>query len=110
MEYMKAFAIKFAIVSVVIYSIYGVFLNESMGNLFWLIVLIIWALFVIGDLLLLALIWTVLSTILDFVFIYLFLYLSIALFFQETSSPILASLASAYYIACSDPLFHVYVQ
>src|SRR5699024_10741676 len=71
MEYMKAFAIKFAIVSVVIYSIFGVFLNASMGNLFWLSLLITGALFVISDLLLLPRIGTVWTTILDFGFIYL---------------------------------------
>src|SRR5699024_11501785 len=101
MDYMKAFAIRFVVVSVVIYSIFWVFLNGSMGNLFWLSLLITVALFVIGDLLLLPRIGTVWTTILDFGFIYLLLYLSVGLFIQATPAPILASLASAYFIACS---------
>src|SRR5699024_6054099 len=110
MEYMKAFAIKFAIVSVVIYSSFGVFLNASMGNLFWLSLLIAVALFVSGDLLLLRRVGTGWTPILDFGCIYLLLHLSVGLFIQETPAPILASLASAYFIACSEPLFHAYIQ
>ncbi|HEX6594702.1 MAG TPA: hypothetical protein VF095_08940 [Bacillota bacterium] len=41
---MKAFVIKFAIVSVVIYSIFDIFLNASMGSLFWMSFLVTGAL------------------------------------------------------------------
>ncbi|WP_163970507.1 YndM family protein [Oceanobacillus halotolerans] len=109
MDHIKAIGIKFIIVSVVVFSIFAIFYNVSIGNLVWMSLLVTVATYLIGDLYMLPRLNNLVTTIADFGLSFVLLWV-LGLMLIEVSIPIaLASLFAAFFITVTDPLFHTYM-
>lgn len=106
----KAIGIKFIIVSIVIFSLFGIFYNVSLAKLFMMSVIVTGVAYVLGDLFMYPRFGNFLATLSDFALAFGSVWvLSYALI--GMSMPLtLASLAAAYFIATTEPLFHTYMK
>lgn len=110
MEHLKALGIKMIIVTILTFSLFGVFYHVSLGRLFLISLIITGATYLVGDLLLLPRIGNLFATITDFGLAFL-LYWGIGNILIEVSVPIvLASLAASFFFAISESLFHAYMD
>ena len=73
MDHLKVIGIKFIVIAVVIYSLFGILYNATLMNLFWISLLITGISYLIGDLFILRKFGNIKATIADFGY-HLFLY------------------------------------
>lgn len=109
MDRLKAFGMKFIVIGVITFSIFGIF-NEtaSMGRLLVMSLLITGITF-IGDLFVLPKIGNWKASVADFGLFFV-LYWSLATFFIGGPVPmVLTSLAAAFFSAISDAIIHIYM-
>ena len=108
MELAKALGVKYIIATIITFSIYGMFGQATLGNLFLISVLVI-ILPYLGDLFVLPRIGNLLATASDFG-LYFLLYLGLASMFIGMSPPIvLTSFAAAFFTAISESILHIYI-
>lgn len=109
-QHAKAIGIKFIIVSIVIFSHFGIFYNVSLGKLFIMSGIVTGLAYVLGDLLMYPRFGNILATLFDFalsfgsvwVLTYALIGMSMPLTFM--------SLVAAFLIAITEPLFHTYMK
>lgn len=110
MELAKTLGIKYIIAMVVTFSIYGIFGPATLGNLFWISILVIIIPY-LGDLFILPKIGNLLATVSDFA-LYFLLYWGLATIFIGNSAPVpivLTSLAAAFFTAIGESVLHIYI-
>ncbi|WP_226035972.1 YndM family protein [Aquibacillus saliphilus] len=110
MDHIKALAIKFIIISIVLYSILGIFNNASITTIFIISVLVTGVSYLLGDLFILRRYGNLVASIADFGLVFLFVWALATFFFQVEYGIFYASLFSALLIACSEAVFHMYMH
>ncbi|QDP41026.1 YndM family protein [Radiobacillus deserti] len=109
MKHVKALSIKFLVIAIVLYSVLGILNQASIGNILLISVLVTGVAYVLGDLLILKNFGNLTATIADFGLSFFAVWLLTAAFIQAEFS-ISVSLFAAFLIACSEAVFHVYMQ
>lgn len=110
MNHFKALGIKWIIVGIVTFSLFGIFNHVPIALLFSISVTVALLSYLIGDLILLPRLGNLLASLADFGLTSgLFLLLSNGLI-QVSLPTTLASLAAAFFITCTEPLFHTYLE
>ncbi|UFT98271.1 YndM family protein [Radiobacillus kanasensis] len=109
MKHVKALGIKFLVISVVLYSVLGILNQASLGDIFLISVLVTGVAYVLGDLLILKNFGNLMASLADFALSFFAVWLLTAGLIQEEFS-ISISLFAAFLIACSEAVFHVYMQ
>ena len=109
MNHIKALGIKWIIVAIVTFSLFGIFHYVSLGQLLLMSVIIALTSYVLGDLLILPRIGNVFATLADFAILFV-LFAVLGNGWMPTTFPIiLASLAGAFFISITEPLYHTYL-
>lgn len=109
MDHLKALGIKFIYTSIIIFSLFGIFNNVSIGKLFIMSLMTTGISYIVGDLIVLPRIGNIRSTILDFGLSFLTVLILGGLFIITDIKITLASLAAAFFMMCIEPLFHTYM-
>ncbi|WP_080875224.1 YndM family protein [Oceanobacillus timonensis] len=110
MDHLKALGIKFVVIAVVVYSLFGILYNANLMNLFWISLLVTGISYLIGDLFILRKFGNITATIADFGLAFVSIWLLGDLFLAEGMPTILLSLTAAFFITCVEPFIHVYIQ
>lgn len=109
MAYLKTLGIKFIVMTIVTLSLFGIFNHLTMSQLI-LISMIMTGVSFLGDLFILPRTNNLFTTIADFA-LFFFLYWGMgSLIIQGTLPLILLSLATAYLLAISEAIIHIYIQ
>ncbi|MFS0674026.1 YndM family protein [Ornithinibacillus sp. 179-J 7C1 HS] len=106
----KALGIKFIINLIVVYSIFGIFYNASLVNLFIISVLTTVIAYVVGDLFILRRFGNIVASIADFFLAFVTLAVLGGLIIQTDMPIVLASLFAAFFLVLTEPLLHAYMQ
>ncbi|MEN2768566.1 YndM family protein [Ornithinibacillus xuwenensis] len=106
----KALGIKLIVNIIIVFSIFGIFYNASLMNLFWVSILTTAITYFIGDLLILPRVGNTIATIADFGLAFLSLALLGSLFIQTDMPIVTTSLFTAFFIALCEPLLHAYMK
>src|SRR5699024_3521012 len=109
MEHLKAIGIKLIYISLIIFSLFGIFNNASIGKLVMLSLLTTGISYIVGDLMIYPRIGNVMSTILDFGLSFISIVMVGGILIINNMQMTLASLAAAFFIMCIEPLFHTYM-
>lgn len=110
MKHAKALAIKFIFTAIVVYSIFGIFNNASLGRLFWMSILITGIAYIIGDLFILRRFNYFVAAVADFGLAFLLLWGLGNLIIQISMPMIIASLFAAVFMTVCEAVFHIYVK
>ncbi|MFD1038275.1 YndM family protein [Virgibacillus byunsanensis] len=110
MNHLKALGIKYIFTMIVIFSIFGIFYNASLGRLFWISVLVTGVAYLIGDLFLLPRFGNLVASIADFGLAFIAFWVLGNLLIQVSIQIIPVSLFAAFFITCCEPLFHTYME
>ncbi|MCT2535949.1 YndM family protein [Aquibacillus koreensis] len=111
MKHLKALAIKFIVISIVLFSILAVFYSASLADIFVLSVLVTGLAYVIGDLYILPRFGNLIATISDFGLSFIAIWLLSNMLFEPPGNGILfLSFFSAILISSSEAVFHLYMQ
>lgn len=110
MQHVKAFGIKFIIISIVVFSIFGIYGNVSLNLLFWMSVLITATAYLVGDFWLLPKIGNFKATLIDFVLYFSAMGILGSLVVEPSAAVVLAAFYVAFFITLVEPLFHGYMQ
>ncbi|MFZ3578715.1 YndM family protein [Virgibacillus sp. DJP39] len=109
MKHIKAIGIKFIFTAIVVYSIFGIFYDASLLNLFW-ISTITTGLSYIGDVFILPKIGNLIASVADFGLSFFLLWVLGNVFIDATLPIITASLFASVFMAISESLFHIYME
>ncbi|MFC2947017.1 YndM family protein [Virgibacillus sediminis] len=110
MRHLLALLIKFVITATVLYSILTIFEAASLGEIFWMSILITGAAYLIGDLFILPRYGNTIASIADFGLSALAVWI-LSMMFVDQGFPVLtAALFIGFFIAISEALFHIYMQ
>ncbi|WP_404452376.1 YndM family protein [Virgibacillus necropolis] len=110
MEHVKALGIKFIFTAIVVYSIFGIFYNASLGRLFWISLLVTGVSYVIGDLYILPRSGNILASIADLGLAFLSLWVLANIIIEMSIPTVMASIMASVVIAFCESLFHAYMQ
>lgn len=110
MDHLKVLGIKFIVISIIVFSLFGILFNASLINLFWISLLVTGISYLIGDLFVLRKYGNVVASIVDFPLAFLSLWALGNLFIDIGMPTALLSLAGAFFIALCEPLIHAYMQ
>ncbi|WP_164669313.1 YndM family protein [Virgibacillus doumboii] len=109
MNHLKIIGIKFIVIAIAVFSIFGILNNASLSNLFWISLLVTGIAYIIGDLFILRKTGNVIASLADFGLAFLSLWVLGSLFLVEGMPVVTLSLLSAFFIACSELLIHAYI-
>lgn len=109
MKHVKALGIKFIFTAIVVYSIFGIFYNASLGRLFWISLLVTGVAYIIGDLYILPRSGNILASIADMGLAFLSLWVLGNILIEMTIPTVIASLFASVLIAICESLFHAYM-
>ncbi|MEN2466340.1 YndM family protein [Ornithinibacillus sp. FSL M8-0202] len=107
---LKALGIKFIINMIIVFSIFGIFYDASLVNLFIISVLTTAVAYVVGDLYILRRFGNVVASISDFFLAFVTLAMLGIIFIQTDMPIVLASLFAAFFFAITEPFLHAYMQ
>ena len=110
MQHAKAFGIKFIIVSIFIFSIFGIYGNVTLNLLFWMSLIVTVTMYVIGDVWLLPRIGNLKATLADFVLLFGIVGILGSIVVEPSAAIVLASFYVAFFITLVEPLFHGFMQ
>ncbi|WP_165769183.1 YndM family protein [Virgibacillus profundi] len=110
MAHLKVLGIKFIVIAILVFSLFGIIYNATLLNLFWISLLVTGISYLIGDLFILRRFGNVTATIADFGLAFLSIWLLGNLFLAEGMPVILLSLTAAFFMTCGEPLIHIYIQ
>ncbi|MFD2044816.1 YndM family protein [Ornithinibacillus salinisoli] len=110
MIHLKAIGIKLIVNIIVVYSIFGIFGNASLINLFWVSILVTGISYVIGDRVILPRFGNIVATIADFPLAFLSLWVLGNFIFAFDTAIIGTSLMAAFFITCCEPFIHAYIE
>lgn len=106
----KALGIKYIIISIVTFSLFGVFINTTLAELFFMSVLLTLFAYFIGDVFIYPRLGNIIATFTDFAFYFILTWLWSYGFVGMSLSHTIASLAAAYLLTMTEPLFHTYMK
>lgn len=106
----KALGIKFIINMIIVFSIFGIFYDASLVNLFIISVLTTVVAYVVGDLFILRRFGNVVASISDFFLAFVTLAILGVIFIQTEMPIVLASLFAAFFLTITEPFLHAYMQ
>lgn len=110
MEHVKALGIKFIVISIVLFSILSSFYTATLGNILVISLLVTGVAYVVGDLFILPRLGNLIATIADLGLAFIAVWMLSELFFVADYGIVTASLFSALLIACSEAIFHLYMN
>lgn len=110
MKHFKALGIKFIFTAIVVYSIFGIFYNASLGRLFWISLLVTGVAYIIGDLLILPRFGNIAASIADLGLAFLSLWVLGNIVIEMSIPTVLASFFASVFIAICESLFHIYMK
>ncbi|WP_179107337.1 YndM family protein [Sediminibacillus massiliensis] len=110
MDHIKALAIKFVAVAVVLYSILGIFYTATLGEIFMISLLVTGVAYVVGDLFILPRFGNLTATIADFGLSFVAVWFLSAMLIEGDFAFLSAALFSALFITAIESLFHMYMQ
>ncbi|SHG35767.1 YndM family protein [Ornithinibacillus halophilus] len=110
MAHLKTLGIKLIINIIVVFSIFGIFNNSSLNNLFWISLVVTLAAYLIGDLFILPRFGNLAATIADFPLAFLALWLLANMWISAPLPIVLASLFAAFFITFTEPFLHMYIK
>ncbi|SFB07262.1 Protein of unknown function [Lentibacillus halodurans] len=109
MIHLKTLGIKAIAIGVTVFSLFGIFYNANLTNLFWISVLTTGISYLIGDLFILRRFGNVTASIVDFPLAFLSIWLLCGLFIEASIPIITTSLMAAFFITCCEPFIHTYL-
>ncbi|MGM8213412.1 YndM family protein [Virgibacillus sp. W0430] len=110
MKHVKAIGIKFIIVSLVVFSLFGIFTNVSLMILLWMSLVLTGIDYVVGDLLFLRRLGNLKATILDFGLVFITVWILANVFIDTSPAMTLVSFYAAFILTLAEPLFHGYME
>lgn len=110
MDHLKALGIKFIVISIIVYSLFGILFNASLINLLWISMLVTGISYLIGDLFVLRKYGNIVASFADFPLAFLSLWILGNLFIERGMPIVTLSLMGAFFITLSEPLIHAYMQ
>ncbi|WP_047981798.1 DUF2512 family protein [Ornithinibacillus contaminans] len=105
----KALGIKLIINIIVVFSIFGIFYDASLLNLFWISILSTLLAYFIGDRILLPRFGNTIATIADFGLAFISLAALGSILIQTDMPIVLAALFAAFFLALTEPFLHTYL-
>lgn len=109
MEHMKILGIKFAVIFVIVLSMFGIFDHMPIVNLFWISLLTTAVSYVIGDLFLFKWFGNVVALVLDFGLAFVMFWF-LGNFFIGTGYPVIPmAFFAAFFFFCSELFVHGYM-
>lgn|SRR5699024_6406285 len=109
MVYLKTLGIKALAIGITVFSLFGIFYNADVMNLFWISLLTTGLAFLIGDLFVLRRFGNVTASIADFPLAFLSIWLLGSLFIEASIPIATTSLMAAFFITCCEPFIHTYM-
>ncbi|GAB4075173.1 YndM family protein [Barrientosiimonas marina] len=109
MVYLKALGIKFIVVGITVFSLFGIFYHASVFSLFGISLLTTTLSFVIGDLFVLKKFGNIAASIADFPLGFLSLFLFGGLFIMTGTSMAAIAFMGAFFMALCEPFIHAYL-
>ncbi|WP_176448999.1 YndM family protein [Lentibacillus sp. CBA3610] len=109
MVHLKTLGIKAIAIGITVFSLFGIFYNANLTNLFWVSVLATGITYLIGDLFVLRRFGNVTASIADFPLSFLSIWLLCGIFIEASIPIITTSLMAAFFIACCEPFIHTYM-
>lgn len=110
MRHVRALAIKFVMVMVMLFLVLGLFYGVNFGDIFWTSVILTVGAYLIGDLFILPMAGNITATLADFGLAFAGVWLIGAPLFDLDVPLLGASLASAIAIAAGEWFFHRYMR
>lgn len=110
MNHLKVLGIKLIVISIIVYSLFGILFNASLINLLWISLLVTGISYLIGDLFALRKYGNIVASIADFPLAFLLLWVLGNLFIDRGMPIALLSLTGAFFITLCEPLIHAYMQ
>ncbi|MUK90196.1 DUF2512 family protein [Ornithinibacillus sp. L9] len=110
MKHAKTLGIKLVVNIIVVYSIFGIFGNASLINLFWISLLVTGIAYLIGDLVILPRYGNAIATLADFPLAFLSLWILGSLLLAVGTPIVTTSLFAAFFISVAEPLIHAYLE
>lgn len=110
MDHIKALGIKFIVISVTVFSLFGIFYDATLSNLFWISLLVTGISYLIGDLFILRKFGNITASIADFPLAFLSLWVLGSLFLAEGIPIVTISVLAAFFITCCEPFIHGYIE
>ncbi|WP_106495858.1 YndM family protein [Lentibacillus sp. Marseille-P4043] len=110
MDHLKALGIKFIVIAITVFSIFGIFYNATLVNMFWISLLVTGISYLIGDMFILRKFGNVAATIADFPLTFLSLWALGSLFIEGSLPMITLSLLGAFFITICEPFIHAYID
>ncbi|MBP1948644.1 YndM family protein [Virgibacillus litoralis] len=110
MDHLKALGLKFVAISITVFSIFGIFYDATLYNLFWISLLVTGISYLIGDLFILRKFGNVTASFADFPLAFLSLWILGNLFLAEGIPIITISIMVAFFITCCEPFIHGFIQ
>ncbi|WP_138418469.1 YndM family protein [Aquibacillus sediminis] len=110
MNHFKTIGIKFLIIGTIVFSMFGIFGGASLTDMFIISLLVTAVAYVVGDLFILPRFGNLFATIADFGLAFLSLWILGLLFFAPEFGIVPTALFTAFFIACTEAVFHIYVN
>ncbi|ALX49313.1 YndM family protein [Lentibacillus amyloliquefaciens] len=110
MIHLKALGIKAIAIGITIFSLFGIFYNANLTNLFWVSVLTTGLTFLIGDLFVLRRFGNLTASVVDFPLAFLTIWLLCGMFIEASFPVISVALIAAFFITCCEPFIHTYLN
>ncbi|SFE17947.1 Protein of unknown function [Lentibacillus persicus] len=110
MIHLKALGIKAIAIGITVFSLFGIFYDANLTNLFWVSLLTTGLSFLIGDLFLLRRLGNLTASIIDFPLAFVTLWVLCGMFIEASFPIISVSLIAAFFITCCEPFIHTYLN
>ncbi|WP_197482175.1 YndM family protein [Oceanobacillus sp. Castelsardo] len=110
MRHIKALAIKFMTILIILYSLLAIFESATLGEFLLISALVTGIAYIIGDLFILPRFNNVVATIADFGLAFVGIWVLSSMFIYPTTPIGIVSGFAAFFIAISEALFHVYMK
>ncbi|TFJ92673.1 YndM family protein [Lentibacillus salicampi] len=109
MVYLKTLGIKAIAIGITVFSLFGIFYNADVMNLFWISLLTTGLSFLLGDLFVLRRFGNITASIADFPLAFLSIWLLGSLFIEASIPIATTSLMAAFFLTCCEPFIHTYM-
>lgn len=110
MIHLKALGIKAIAIGITVFSLFGIFYDASLTNLFWVSLLTTGLSFLIGDVFILRRFGNLTASIVDFPLAFVTLWILCGMFIEASFPIISVSLIAAFFITCCEPFIHTYLN
>ncbi|MGY0694809.1 YndM family protein [Virgibacillus sp. FSP13] len=109
MDHLKVLGMKFIAIAITVFSIFGIFYNATLVNMFWISLFVTGISYLIGDMFILRKFGNVAASIADFPLAFFSLWALGSLFIDGGLPIITLSLLGAFFISICEPFIHAYI-